>query len=202
MNATRMTQELFNQLTQNNDWIFSIASPVSCCDKFYKFLHFRTVTYPESYIVSKEQVEQAKQMKEEIIKNLRKELNAPGTLVLLAKGGFFSTNQKNGIGNHNVFTTFKNQEGRKFFVSFITGKNGDETCFYIDFSYDRDLEEQRRSENSQRQDYTNAMGIAHTCWNKAYTFDNILELVNKVFGCDYKRVAMTKYIKDEVCSFC
>lgn len=132
----------------------------------------------------------------EILSSIKK-----GDLVFKSMGGDFKSNYENGIGNHRVRCYFKNSKGHKFFIELL-GYPEDENRFYVDYSIDEDLRvirekefkdavDHRRKVNGhwfieEKQDYYQACGVERGYKRIPYTFDDVIDFINKTYGCNYK----------------
>lgn len=198
-NKGLMSDETFRQLIKEDEWISNIARPVACYDKFHKFLHFKTCSYPYEYIVTEEQIAEAKKLwekrRQEEIASLEK-----GVLAFVAMGCDFTSKYENGVGNHRMRGDFKNSKGEQFFVEFTRFAN--EEIFTIEYSIDRALQKKYNKECEEQfernaklpwkernhrgipQYYYNARGAERK--EVKATWDDVLEFINETYGCNYK----------------
>lgn len=213
-----MTVELFNQFIKEDKWVSCIAKPVTGCDKFNKFLHYRTLSYPVEYIITEEQINKAKELyairKAETLASISK-----GELVFYPMGGDFKTKLENGVGNYRIVCYFKNSVGRKYSIE-LCGSPDAENKFYVNFSTDVDLHKQRETERElenerrckanghwhipQKQDYYNCFNLSKQYQNIPFTFEDITRFINIIYGCTYNSARLIPYFAnwDEWCCEC
>jgi len=177
----------FENLIKEDYWIRCIAQPVACCDQYGKFKHYRTCSYPDEYIVTPEQIEQAKT---EYQRRHREELESlqPGILAFVTMGMDFDVKLDNSPNNHRIRCNFYNSKGHKYFIELTSTM--DKKHYFVDFSVDVDLEEQRKG--TFIQDYYNACGLTRAVKIPA-TWPAILQLVNHAYKCNYTTGKLFKY---------
>lgn len=213
-----MTVELFNQFIKEDKWISCIAKPVTCCDKYHKFSHYRTLSYPVEYIITEEQINKAKELyairKAETLASISK-----GELAFYPMGGDFKTKLENGVGNYRIICHFKNSVGHNYSIE-LCGNPEQEHQFYVDFSVDQDLLKQRELEMELEyerrrkanghwqipiiQDYYNCFNLSKQYQNIPFTFKHIVEFINRIYGCTYNSARLIHYFAkwDEWCCEC
>lgn len=202
-----MTDELFDQLTKEDKWIDAISNPITCLDKYFKFSHYRTCSYPVQYTITERQISKAKELyynrKAETLASIAK-----GELVFSAMGCDFNSNYVNGVGNYRIRCYFKNSDGHKYFIE-LSCPSGNDRKFHIDYSVDEALRERRDREREQefeyrrsvnghwsindKQDYCNCFEVEHECQNMTFTFDNVVKFVNNTYGCSYSSARLIRY---------
>lgn len=180
----------FNNLIKEDYWIAQISYACEGCDKYGKHLYYRTVTFPVEYYVTAEQIETAKK---EHARRHREELDnlKPGELAFVAMGmDFYGEQLEDSPNNHRIRCYFRNDAGHRYFIELTATM--DNRHYYVDFSVDAELEDQRRAEHSFVQDYYNACGLSRSVKIPA-TWTAIIDLVNRSYKCSYKSGKLFKY---------
>ena len=201
-----LSAEKFNLLTVSDKWVNDIQHAVKCCDKNGNFKYFRSCSYPVEYIVSEEQIQQAKEMAEErkhyILENIKQ-----NDLVFVAMGRDYSGTPGD-VQNHRIRCNFKNIEGKRFFIELIKCNNDG---FYIDFSIDLDKQEENEKKRIidlfYPQTEYNAKGVEKTKVNAPFTFENVLQFVNETYNCCYTNARLIRhFVRCEdfinTCAYC
>lgn len=145
-----------------------------------------TCSYPTVYIVTQEQIDEAKRelerAKAEVIERTR------GKLVLIGMG-MVQKEDPELIGNYRVRGYFMNRLGQKCFVEFIQGR------------------EHSRVEKNRMlyPDHAMIEGVSIQAERKnfgLYTEKNALRFVNEFFGCDFRELVIDNHTlyPDEVTS--
>lgn len=209
-----MTAELFNKLIKEDKWINYIANPVKCNDSNSKFSHYQTLSYPIEYIVTEKQINKAKKLyairKAETLASITK-----GELAFYPMGGDFHSILENGVGNYRILCYFKNSSGHKYFID-LSSAPGKEYRFFIEFSIDEDLRKKRKDEfehicrasgnwsMNENQDYYNCFNMTKQYQHMPFTFDNVIEFINKTYGCTYTSARLIMFFAnwEEWCCEC
>lgn len=196
-NLGTMSKEVYSQLIKEDEWISAIAKATEGVTKEGKHLYWRTVTYPNDYYVTEEQIFDAKKhferRKKEEIESLGK-----GDLAFVAMGGCFKSHNPNGVGCHRMRGDFTNLKGEQFFLELTLGANG---VFFVDFSIDR----QKQKEDEEKCGFQQTCYYAKGADRKTYVQENwdaVLDFVNKTYGCNYKTAKLFRYFvspDDYVC---
>lgn len=173
-----------------------------------------TCTYPVRYVVTDEQIKEAETERQRAIQQTIKENE--GKLMFVGMGCTYPARYEDDVCNHRIRTEFVNAEGHKHFIEL--GTMGAEKM-RIDHAVDRDLEdihkdkinelwEQRNKVDRyskewnaiskemdiwQRQSYYNYKGLERKDNLPKYTKQNVLKLVNKYFGCNFKEIVIDNY---------
>lgn len=196
-NLGMMSDEVFSQLIKEDKWISEIAFACECVSKEGKHLYWRTVTYPDEYYVTEEQISIAKKhferRKKEEIESLGK-----GDLAFVAMGMCFKPFEENGVGCHRMRGDFTNLKGEQFFLELTLGMDGG---FFVDFSIDRQKQKEDEESKGFQQTCYGAKGVDHRTYVKD-TWPAVLDFVNKTYGCDYKTAKLFRYFvspDDYVC---
>lgn len=220
-----LQDEKFQEIYTDEKLRNAVAFAHGCSDKYGKHLHHKALMYPDEYIVSKDQIQEAKNElergKAEKVKNMK-----AGQLVFVGMGMEYKSRFDGDLCNHRIRTYFKNDEGRCFFIEVGTGKANEMWC---DHSIDVDLENkhsQKLDENYNerkkekkgsdrymwlmdnrekwlKQPYNNFGGIEHAKLG-IYSKENLLKIINDVFGCSYSEIEVDNYTlrtEDFIC-FC
>lgn len=202
-----MNDEKFRELMRSDKWIGLVSDPIYCCDKYSRFLEYRTCSYPVEYVVNEVQIAEAKRIKEirrkEILEGIK-----PGELVFSAMGMDYKSEEPDEVCNHRIRCEFLNSKGKHYFAEFFKGVRPN--TFYCDFLIDRDLEEKRNLEMrdafemmekhpelqihpTDKQDYY-LHKFMKRIYEKPFTWANILDFINKNFKCSYKSARMINYL--------
>lgn len=179
---TTLTSEKLQEIYSNVDFCKSVASAHSCYDKNSVFKYKKTCTYPISYIVSDEQIEEAakeyKRAKEEFISNMKKNV-----LYFVGMGCNFEKTELSDIENYRIRAYFQNNQNELFFVEF--SGNERELKFYCNYSISY--------KNGDLEDPSyNYAGIQHNQF-QGYTKENILKIVNHHFNCNFEGIEIEKH---------
>lgn len=134
-------------------------------------------------------------------------------------GGNFETKLENGIGNYRIMCYFKNSAGHKYSIE-LCGSPDAEYKFYVDFSTDEDLHQLRDMEIELEyecrskvnghwhidpiQDYYNCFNLSKQYQNIPFTFEHIVEFINRIYGCTYTSARLIPYFAywNEWCCEC
>lgn len=196
-NLGNMSDEIFSQLINEDKWISEIAFAVEGVSKEGKHKYWRTVTYPDEYYVTEEQIAKAKvefaRRKKEEIESIGK-----GDLAFVAMGMCFKPYKEDGVGCHRMRCDFTNLEGEQFFLELTLGANG---FFFVDFSIDRQKQEEDNKSHGFRQTCYYAKGATRQTYVDD-TWHDVIRFVNKTYGCDYKTAKLFRYFvnpDDYVC---
>lgn len=220
-----LQDEKFKEIYTDEKLRNAVAFAHGCSDKYGKHLHYKALMYPDEYIVSKDQIQEAKNElergKAEKVKNMK-----AGQLVFVGMGTEYKSRFDGDLCNHRIRTYFKNDEGRCFFIEVGTGKMNEMRC---DHSIDVDLENkhsQKLNENYNerkkekkgsdrymclmdeqekwlKQPYNNFGKIEHMNLG-IYSKENLLKTINEVFGCSYSEIEVDNYTlrTDDFICFC
>ena len=228
----QLTDEKFQEIYTNEELLINISTAHGCYDSSHQLKYFKAFgIYPDAYIVTRQQIDLAKQelarLKAEKITNLK-----AGELVFIGTGMDYESRFDSDIYNHIIRATFKNDKGRTYFVEF--SKNGNtslkDVYFWCTFSinedwrveqeakslrlmekrnsfkrYSKDWEEAHKEyKANDHQRYYNAFGIEHKGFEMQFTKENLLNLINETFECSYTSLSVDRFIfstSDIVC-FC
>jgi hypothetical protein len=195
-NLKLLTAEKLTEIYSNEKLRNAVAYAHICADSKGNFKHYKALMYPISYIVTKEQIEEAKKELENAKKEYLK--NYANKLVLIGMGMEYPERYPDDVCNHRVRGEFLNKYGKKYFIEFGTGRITGE--MRIDHSIDRDLEEQTK--DSSKQPYNNCKNLERRKFYPKYTKTDILELINREFECNFKEIVIDNHTlsPDEIIS--
>jgi len=185
---TILSAELFQQIYTNIRVCNAVAYAHQCCDAGGRNLYKKALMGLHSYIVSEEQIKEAKtelaRAKAQAIEENR------GKLVFVGMGSAYDARYKDDVCNHRVRAEFFNRDGRKFFIEFCRGISLND--FVITHSIDLDLEQVYRQNRQQKwaqcpQHHNNFKGLEKGV-KYNYTRQNLLSIVNEYFECDYQEI--------------
>jgi hypothetical protein len=179
------------------------------------FDHFCALAYPQRYIVTQEQINEAKAVlakaKEEVFSKHR------NNLLFVSMGCNYEARYEDDPCNHRIRTEFLNKDGHRFFIEICAmGQDG----MFVDFSIDRDCEIEYETKRAALRNELNGLqkddprrdelkkkmadsqqcnpgyhfgGIEHANLELKYTKQNILKLVNETFGCLFKNIIIDQH---------
>lgn len=175
----------------------------------------QTCSCPIRYKVSEEQIKQAKLLVEEKTKAIAE---ANKNKLFFYGRGWHKASSSGDVGNSRISVQFKNKAGRTFYLELIRGANG---CIFVSHAINRDkeylleelktplLEELRNSKNIEDQleirkkineldkeyYYHNYRGLEREFFKlkKEWNKENILELVNTYFYCDFTEIHVENF---------
>ena len=187
-----LSDEKFNAFTVQDKWVNAIQYAVKCLDRNHNFKYFRTCSYPVEYIVSEEQIRQAREIAEERKRHILENIKA-NDLVFVAMGGDYSGTPGD-VCNHRIRCNFKNIDGKRFFIEISSVfKDG----FFIDSSIDLDKQEENEKKRIKEPFYPqteyNAKGVEKTLINKLFTWANVLAFINETYNCCYTNARFISY---------
>lgn len=200
----KMTDEIFSKIYTDKKFRNECARAHGCCDKGGNLLYKATCSYPVSYIITDEQIQEAKALLEKQKSETMAKYNSPefdNVLVLRCMGMDFDPEtvdshspavdaqlRLSDIGNYRIRGNFTTEVGQ-FFVEYMTDGSGHLWC---DFSIDR----------RGREDKYGYGGIERIRSTKSYTKYEILREVNRTFDANFKSIVLERYdlMCDEICS--
>lgn len=230
-NITNLSDEKFQEIYTNEKFRNAVAFAHGCYDSNSNFKHYKALDYPQSWIVTPDQISLAEaerqRSKAEKVADLQK-----GALVFVGMGMDYKARFEGDICNHRIRTNFKNNEGHAYFVEFCRNGRKENTLndFVCDFSIDEDWRKEQEAEairlldirNSyvryskeweevqkeykanDHQRYYNAFGIQHSRLEMQFSDINVLQLINETFGCSYTSLIVDNYTltTDDFTCFC
>lgn len=213
-----LSAEKFNEIYTNEKLRNAVAYAHGCYDSSHNFKHFKALCFPVEYIVTEDQITEAKELLRQAKNRI---LNThQNDLLFCCMGMEYSPRFNDDVCNHRIRTEFINKDGRRFFVEFGTGLGEN---LRVDHSIDRDLEKQcdiianevwqkikiaEKERNfelrdklrldlqeAHKQPYHNYAGLERMSEISQikYTKQNILNLVNEKFGCNFKNIVIDQW---------
>lgn len=180
----------------------------------------QTCSYPTRYKVSEEQIKEAKILVEEKTKSI---LEANKNKLFFYGRGWHKASSAGDVGNCRISVQFKNKADRTFYLELICSAGG---YIFVSHAINRDkeylleelktplLEELRNTKNIEEQlkirekineldkkyYYHNYRGLEREFFKlkKEWNKENILELVNTYFYCDFKEVHVENFFYNEL----
>lgn len=228
----QLTDEKFQEIYTNEELLINISRAHKCYDASYNFKHFKAFgIYPNEYIVTQQQIDLAKievkRLKSERIANLK-----AGELVFIGMGMNYESRFEGDICNYRIRATFKNEKGHTYFVELSRNGNFNlkDVDFWCTFSVDEDWKIEQETESSRlrerrdsferfskdweeaqneykandHQRYYNAFDIQDKGFEMQFNKQNVLNLINEVFGCSYTSLSIDNFILSpgDVICFC
>lgn len=151
----------------------------------------KALMYPISYKVNDEQIKICSDLINKRKKEVLKENKH--NLLFCGMGCNFEPCFNDGVGNHRIRTEFINKDGIKCFIEVGTayGK-GKEDNLRIDhalifYCNDKNISYNERDKKEKR------LEIERSDLNLKYTYQNVLNLVNQYFNCNFKKMVLDYY---------
>lgn len=183
-----LTAEKLKDIYTNESFRNSVAHAHQCCDKYSVFMHFLALDYPRRYIVTEEQINEAKaevlRAKEEAIKNLGNKL------VFVGMGGTYEPRYDGDLCNHRIRTEFKNNKGKQFFIEVGTGRVQE---MHITHSIDRTRQKELNSNPNRQSEFYNYKKLEMGGSQPQYNKQNLLSLINTNFDCNFTQIEVDNY---------
>lgn len=171
-----MTSEKFHELITNDKMLFTIANASPCYKSDGKTLiHYRTVTYPTEYIVTEEQIAEAKRLTKIRHDEILREIGF-NELVFSPMGMSYEHPDKDNVRNYRIRCKFRNLEGKNYFVEFCFCENSGVWCTE-NICLDKEI---------GSKGYYDAKQLENKLLAREFTFSHILGLINYQFKCCYK----------------
>lgn len=175
-----LTPEKLSEIYTDKKFRNTVAFAHVCLDVNSQFKHKKTCDYPISYIVTDEQINEAKKELEKDKENLKNNLS--NKLVFVGMGMTIATEQKDSIANHRIRTNFINSKGTKCFIEVGRGSNIlDMRIDHAIFNYGSDDEK------------NNYNGLERAKHNAKFTLPELLNLVNSSFDCNFKAIEVDNF---------
>lgn len=185
-----LTDQKFQEIYTDPKFRNEVAFAGTCLDKYSNFSHYKTISHPVEYIVTKEHIKLAQieyeRAKAEKIKSIQK-----GTIVFIRMGSTYKERFKGDICNHRIRTTFKNTAGHRFFVEFSSNMNDE--GFHCTFSQDIEREERQEKGIFDNQPYHPSKQLERKTFTQQFSDKNLLSLINREFDCNYTHLEVDKY---------
>ena len=188
-NLKQLEADKFKEIYSNEKLRNAVAHAHGCLDSRGVFKHKKALMYPTSYKVTDEQIQEAKEETERAkIETLKKNKNI---LLFVGMGMGYEERYKDDVCNWRIRTEFKTPNGRVYFVEFGTGL--DNTTIRCDHSIDRTREDELSSNVHNQQEFYNYKNLERNSELGKYTKSRILEIVNRTFNCNFKKVVIDEY---------
>ena len=184
-----LTKEKFAEIYTNEEFRLKVANPHPCCDTLSKFLHYGTCTYPQRYIVTEEQIAEAKRELQRAKAAIYEKHG--NDLLFVGNGWDYPPRYEDDPCNHRISTEFTNKDGKRFFVEFCRAVKGD--GFIISWAIDRDKEIECEGDSLRQNEYYNYRGLMRRKFDLSYTKSNLLKLVNEEFDCLFRNIIVDQF---------
>lgn len=195
-----MTAEKFAEIYTNEKLRNEVARAHVCCLAGGSFSHMSTCGYPVSYKVSDEQIKEAKAELARAKVMFYKEHE--NDLIFTGMGMDYESRFEDDVCNHRIRTELVNPNGRHFFIEVSHYSENHPTkadMMWVNFSIDRDLElkcEKYKVPGFNGQPYYNYGNIERgdsPYSSMKYTKQNVLKIVNEVYGCNFKNIIIDSH---------
>lgn len=209
-----LISDKFKDIYTDEEFRNDVAFAHGVADKNGNNKYRKTCSYPIEYIVTEEQIAEAE--KERLRAKKQTVKDNKGKLMFVGMGMTYEPRYEDDVCNHRIRTSFVNAEGKMYFIELGTGNGHQMRC---DHSVDRDLEYEyeemaaklRKERESVKkysdewdelclqidkyttQVYYNYKGLEHMRDMPKYTLQNVLNLVNKYFNCNFKEIVIDNY---------
>ena len=175
-----LTPEKLSTIYIDKKFRNNVAYAHTCLDQYSKFKHKKTCSYPTEYIVTEEQINEAKAEVEREKEDLKK--NLKNKLLFVGMGMTIKPRDKDSITNHRIRTHFINAEGVKCFIEVGRGANVlDMRIDHAIYNYGRDDEK------------NNFKGLERLKHNPKFSLPELLNLVNTFFNCKFKTIEIDNF---------
>lgn len=181
----KLNKQTFKQIHNNEKLRNAVAFAYSCYNSDMKFEYKKALMYPISYKVTDEQIKKAVSLRLKRQKEVLKENK--NNLLFVGMGMEFKPTFKDGVGNHRIRTEFLNKNGVKCFIEVGTGK---EDFLRVDFAIYNYGTKDKLGRDSYKYNYKE---LEHKTPALKYTYENVLNLVNKYFNCNFKKMVVDYY---------
>lgn len=181
-----LTKEKFKEIYKNEELRNAVAFAHIVADSQGNTIYKKALLYPISYKVTDEQIKKADTLRDKKAKEVLKENKH--NLLFVGMGMNFKPTLLNGISNHRIRTEFLNKEGIRCFIEVGTGRTPEDNL-RIDFALYGYIEE----ETQYKRNSYNYMKLETETPSLKYTYENVLNLVNKYFNCNFKKMVVDYY---------
>ncbi len=166
----------------------AVAFAHSCCDRYHKHLHYKALYYPLEYIVTEEQIQEAR----EELARAKERVYAEHSnhLLFVGMGSRYAPRYEDDVCNHRIRTEFTNRHGHRYFIEFTVHGKGN--GFNIDHAIDRDKEIELNSDWNRQGEYYNFKGLetSRIGYSRDFTRRNVLNIVNEYFDCAFAEIVI------------
>jgi len=185
----QLTDDKFQDIYKSEKFRNEIAYAHGYAERSGTVLYKMTCSYPVTYThISEEQIKEAKTLIDKIAIEVLKENKEK--LLFVGMGMNYEPRYKDDVCNHRIRTEFKNAQGKTYFIEVGTGK-GD--SMRIDFSIDRDKQEELNDSHDRQGEFYNYRGLEYRKDSVKFTLKNVLNLVNREFNCNFKEIVIDYY---------
>lgn len=180
-----LSEEKFKEINTNEELRNAVAFAHSCCNARGEEEYKKALLYPIAYKVTKTQIMKANALRDKRQKEVLKE-NA-NNLLFCAMGMNFKPTINDGVGNHRIRTDFLNSQGVRCFIE--VGTKSRDNNLRVDFAIYGYIE----NETKGNRNAYNFKKLETETPELKYTYENVLSLVNKYFGCNFKKMVVDYY---------
>jgi len=181
-----LTEEKFKGIYTNEKLRNAVAFAHGCFNKNMQFSYKKALMYPINYKVTEEQIKKAVNLRIKKQKEVLKDNY--NNLLFCGMGMNFKPTIKDGVENHRIRTEFLNKDGIKCFIEVGTGRTPEENL-RVDFALYGYIENETKNEKNQY----NYKKLETETPTLKYTYENVLNLVNKYFNCNFKKMVVDNY---------
>lgn len=184
-----LTAEKFAEIYTNEEFRNRVAFAHQCCDSGGRFKYFGTCSYPQRFIVTEQQIAEAKKEYERAKAEVYDKYY--NDLLFVGMGSDYAPRYEGDPCNYRIRTEFTNKDGHRFFIELSRMAKGD--GMWITFSLDRDRQIELNDDPHRQGEYYNFHNLQNKDLGQTYTHDNILRLVNAHFDCCFKNIVIDNY---------
>lgn len=186
-----LDKQTFKEIYKNEELRNAVTFAHIVADSQGNTEYKKALLYPISYKVTDEQIKKANALRNKRTKEVLKENK--NNLLFVGMGMEFNPTILNGVGNHRIRTEFLNKNGIRCFIELGTGRTTEDNL-RVDFAIYDYCEGDKISikEKDAKQKY-NYMKLETETPSLKYTYENILNLVNKYFNCNFKKMVVDYY---------
>jgi hypothetical protein len=178
-----LTPEKLQEIYTNEAFRNKVAYAHGCYTAFPNsvFKHFKTCGYPDEYIVTQEQIDEAAIELERAKIELDAKYN--NKLVFIGMGMEYEPRFEGDVCNHRVRTELINKNGHKYFIELGTGRKEEMRC-------DHSIDYVNGDEDSKKYNFGD---LERKDSMPKYTLENVLSLVNRVFDCKFTEIIIDNH---------
>jgi hypothetical protein len=184
-----LDKETFKQIYSNEKLRNAVAYAHSVCKSNGEEEYKKALMYPISYKVTDYQIKKANELINKRQKEVLKENKH--NLLFVGMGMEFNPTIPDGIGNYRIRTEFLNADGIRCFIEVGTGKDNNLRVDFAIYNYcEGDKMSIKEKDAKQKYNYKN---LERETPSLKYTYENVLNLVNKNFNCNFKNIVVDYY---------